>query len=142
VKGIEMSGQKFFQFDFPCKQCVVASICKEKPDNAKDLILKFEDPVLCLTIPKEADQVTYHKMLLECWANMGSEILNKVQKQSSVDYKKEINNNIPRDYLYLMGRMASILAYMVNSTSWEIGETKSFDHNEINGRLENLKLQV
>jgi len=81
-------------------------------------------------------------MLLECWANLGPQILNNVSKQSSVDYKKEINNNIPRDYLYLMGYMAGILAHMVNSTSWDLGETQHFDHDEINHRLKLLKLAI
>ena len=135
--------EKFHQFDFPCKGCIVAAICKEKPDNAKDLILEYEDPVLCLTIPKcPSDVKTYHKMLLECWANMGPGILNNVQKQSSVNYKKEIHNNIPRDYLYLMGFMAGILSHMVNTTSWDIGETQEFDRAEINRRLKLLKLAI
>jgi len=135
--------QEFYQFDFPCKDCVVAAICKEKPDNAKEIILEYKNPVVCLTIPKCPNDVkTYHKMLLECWANLGPQILNKLQKQSSVDYKKEIHNNIPRDYLYLMGYMANILGHMVNTTSWDLGETQHFDHDEINRRIKLLKLAI
>lgn len=133
---------KFYQFNFPCKDCVITAICKEKPDNAKDIILEYQNPVACLTIPKCPDLKTYHKMLLECWANQGPSILNKVQKQSSLDFKTEIHNNIPRDYLYLMGYMAGILAHMVNTTSWDIGRTQKFDHYEINRRLKLLKLKI
>lgn len=142
TKGFILSNE-FYQFNFPCKSCVISAVCKEKPDNAKEIILEYPDPVVCLTFPKtDLSKKTYHKMLVECWANLGPKILNNVTKQSSVDYKKEINNNIPRDYLYLMGYMAGILAHMVNTTSWDIGETEPFDHDEINRRLKNLKLSI
>jgi len=131
----------FYEFPFPCKDCVVAAICKEKPDNAKEIILKFNHPVKCLTIPKNVKEVeTYHKMLLECWANMGIKIIQGVQKQTSVNHKKEINNNLPRDYLYLMSRMTDLLQWMVNSKSWEIGESQDFDKAEVRKKLKLLVL--
>lgn len=132
---------EFYHFYFPCKDCVVAGICKEKPKNAKDVILEYDSPVLCLTIPKTPTDVkTYYKMLLECWANMGHGIINKVQKQSSVNFKKEINNNIPRDYLYLISRITDLLQWMVNSISWENGQSAKFDVDEIKQKLKLLDI--
>ena len=130
---------EFYEFSFPCQGCVVAAICKEKPDNAKEIILKFDHPVKCLTIPKNVKEVeTYHKILLECWANMGIQIIQSVQKQTSVNHKTEINNNLPRDYLYLMSRMGDLLQWMVNSTSWKAGESQNFDVSEIEKKLKLL----
>jgi hypothetical protein len=131
---------EFYQFPFPCKDCVVAAICKEKPSNAKSIILEYNDPVLCLTIPEvpNKDIKTYHKTLLECWANMGRNLIDHVQKQTSVNHKTELNNNLPRDYLYLMSRMADLLQWLVNSKSWEVGESQEFDISEIEKKLKFL----
>jgi len=138
MKGNSMS-EDFIQFTFPCKDCVVAAICKEKPKNAKELILEHGHAVRCLTIPKFDDPLkSYHKGLLECWANIGHDILYTLEKQTSENLKTEKRNKIPRDFLYFMTHVSDILQWMVNSYSWKSGRSEDFDIKEINMKLKSL----
>ena len=132
--------KQFIQFIFPCKECLVRAACKEKPDNVEvktDLFNDRDNP-RCLAVPKLPLDVTYHKGLLECWATLGAQIVNSTQKSEDPKTKSEQHNNIPMQYVALMGKISYLLGWMVNSTSWDLGELQEFDRFEIDLRIKNL----
>ena len=139
--GVTMSAQ-FVQFIFPCKDCLVRAACKEKPDNegVKSVLFNDNGNPRCLAVPKLPLDITYHKGVLECWAVLGAELMSALQKSEDPKTLKETHNNIPMQYVSLMGKMSYLLCYMVNSTSWNLGELQEFDRFEIKQRIKNLHL--
>jgi len=122
---------KFIQFRFPCTDCLVRAACKNKPTEKDDLYIG--NGKTCLTLPK-LNHKSYHKMLIECWANFGFDLLDNVQKREEPAGVNK-DNNIPSGYVRAMHQMASTLQYMVNSTSWSEGKLFPFDKYEINEKL-------
>lgn len=122
---------EFIQFDFPCSDCIVRAACKYKPTAKDDLYGGAGLPCLALPMVKEK---SYHKMLIECWANLGFDLLQNVQKRNSTA-KINIDNKVPSAYIQAMHQMASTIQYMVNSTSWHEGKLLPFDQWEINKKL-------
>jgi hypothetical protein len=136
-KGLIMS-HEFKQFSFPCGECIVQSMCKEKPTKIEEIYTDKNVP--CLALPKwKEDEGTYHKMLIESMANLFKEIMDTVDK---TDHPAGTNhkNQVPSGYIFLMLQLSYTLCYMVNSTSWNIGELKHFDRDEINRKLKIAKL--
>ena len=128
---------EFIQFHFPCKDCLVRAACKEKPKD-EDVQHLFMDghTVPCLALPKiPLDVKSYHKGLLECWANIGVNIICRMSKKEDPKTCTESNNNIPMQYVILMGNMIYLLQWMINSTSWNEGLLKDFDKLEINRKV-------
>ena len=136
-----MSAQ-FIQFIFPCKDCLVRAACKEKPDNedVKSVLFNDGSNPRCLAVPKLPLDITYHKGVLECWAVLGSELMSAMQKSEDPNTQTETHNNIPMQYVSLMGKISYLLAWMVNSTSWRLGTVQDFDKFEINLRTKNLRI--
>jgi len=132
--------KEFIQFIFPCKECLVRAACKEKPDNVAEKKVLFNDNSnpRCLAVPKLPLDVTYHKGILECWAVLGSQLMSALQKSEDPKTQKETHNNIPMQYVHLMGKMSYLLCWIVNSTSWDLGELQEFDRFEIDLRIKNL----
>jgi len=131
---------EFIQFIFPCKDCIVRASCKEKPDHEGKLSVLFNDSgrPRCLAVPKLSQDVAYHKGVLECWANIGAQLINSMQKSEDPKTLSETHNKIPMQYVALMGKISYILAYIVNTTSWRVGELQEFDQFEIKQRIKNL----
>ena len=121
---------KFIQFVFPCTECIVRAACKNKP-NKKDLYGGNGKP--CLALPKVKDK-SYHKMLIECWANLGFDILNHISK---LEHPMGVNkdNQVPASYIRAMYQMSKVIEYMVNSTSWREGKLLPFDKMELDEKL-------
>ena len=121
---------EFIQFNFPCTDCIVRAACKNKP-NKKDLYRGGSIP--CLALPNVKDK-SYHKMLIECWANLGCSILNHVSKlELPIGVNKD--NQVPASYIRAMHQMTKAIGYMVNSTSWREGQLLPFDKMEIDEKL-------
>lgn len=133
---------EFIQFQFPCTDCIVRAACKEKPkdERLKHLLIR-QNTIPCLALPRIFPELKpYQKGLVECWANIGVDILCRMHKTEDPKTSTEINNNIPMQYLILMGQMSYILQWIINSTSWEEGSLKQFDRDEINRKLKVLHL--
>ena len=121
---------EFIQFNFPCTDCIVRAACKYQPSK-KDLYRRGSIP--CLALPKVEDK-SYHKMLIECWANLGFNILNHVSKlELPIGVNKD--NQVPASYIRAMHQMTKAIGYMVNSTSWREGQLLPFDKMEIDEKL-------
>jgi len=134
---------KFVQFNFPCKDCLVRAACKEKPGNDEAIKHLYDDNQFdhrCLTLPKFPSKIAFTKGLLECWANIGVDIINNMQKSEDSKTSKETTNNLPMQYVMLMGQMSYLLQWMINSVSWERGELQDFDRQEINLKSKMLRL--
>lgn len=132
---------EFVQFTFPCKDCIVRAACEEQPRNNETINHLYDvNAVRCLTLPKFPSDIAYTKGLLECWANIGVQIINNMQKTEDPKTSKETKNNLPMQYVMLMGQMSYLLQWMINSVSWERGELQDFDRREINMKSKMLKL--
>ena len=125
-----MSDQ-FIQFAFPCADCIVRASCKDKPIKKKDLYRSVGKP--CLTLPAITDK-SYHKMLIECWINLGFDLLENVQKREGIE-GVNTDNQVPSSYIRAMHQMANALQYMINSASWREGKLLPFDKFEVNQKL-------
>ncbi len=137
--------EEFIQYMFPCNECLVQAACK---DHKHLKILKDEKKIKIgdirgnrpsLAVPIfDPNNKTYHKGLMECWANMGASLMNKVSKiEDPVKHQKK--DNLPMAYVHILQAMTQIMCHMVNSTSWEEGELHEFDRIEIKRRLSKLK---
>ncbi len=133
--------QDFIQFTFPCKDCVVRAACTEKPENETIKHL-FNDPnsPRCLAVPNLPSDITYHKGILECWANLGVDIINSTQKSEDPKTQIEKHNNIPIQYVDLIGHMSYLLQWIIHSTSWRLGELKDFDQSEIDLKIKRFHI--
>lgn len=122
---------EFIQFTFPCGECIVRAACKDKPTAKEDLYGPAGK--LCLALPKIKDK-SYHKMLIECWANLGFNLLNHVSKlELPIGVNKD--NQVPSSYIRAMHQMTKAIGYMVNSTSWREGKLLPFDKMELDEKL-------
>ena len=130
--------ENFIQYTFPCKECIVQSICKDGEQAIENIKHGLIDrPSLAVPRFKDPDK-SYHKGLIECWANIGIQIINGMMKSEDSN-GKEVHNNIPYRYVCAIQQMTNIMGYMVNSTSWEKGETFEFDRTELARRLKHVK---
>lgn len=125
---------EFIQFNFPCSDCIVRAACKNKPTEKGDLYIGYDNP--CLALPNLKDK-SYHKMLIECWANLGHDLLNTVKKSEEPEGINK-DNKVPSTYIRAMHQMTSIIQYMVNSTSWREGALYPFDKIDINEKLKSI----
>lgn len=137
-----MSSEDFVQFNFPCKDCMVLACCREAPkDNKKIEHLYDKLNTRCLAVPKfSSDIKSYSKGLIECWANLGVGIINSMQKSEDPQTCTEINNNIPMQYVQLLGKMSYLIQWIINSTSWEKGQLQEFDAFEIRLKSKTITL--
>ena len=130
--------EEFIQYMFPCHECLVQAMCKEYDGIKKDL-KDIGENVPSLAVPIfDQTKKSYHKGLMECWANMGRSIMNKVSKwEEPIGHQK--HDNLPLKYIQILWAMSQIMCHMVNSTSWEEGKLYEFDRTEIKHRLSKLK---
>lgn len=132
---------EFLEFQFPCKECLVRAVCEEKPritgSDKKKLLER--DRTHCLTLPYVSEDKHYHKMLIECWANMGQSMFCEV---GNIENPKGTNRDlkVPINYIFMLRTLADIAQYIVNSTSWRREQLEDFDRDEINRKVKMLKL--
>jgi hypothetical protein len=132
--------EKFVQYVATCKDCLVLPACKE----GKEMYLRreaFHDfPPLSLAMPNfDRKKKSYHKAMIECWANIGQDIISNLRK--SYQGNIETHNKIPEKYMHVLIDIAGALQYMVNSTSWRNGEKIiPYDEDEIKRKLKHCSL--
>jgi hypothetical protein len=131
--------ESFLEFNFPCKECIVRAACKDKPKNEAIKHLYDVNDILCLTLPKFPSKIAYHKGLIECWANIGVSIINNMKKSEDPKTSRETHNNVPMQYVMLLGKISYLLQWIVNSTSWEKGELKDFDQREVSMKCDSIR---
>ena len=94
---------EFLEFQFPCKECLVTAICREKPGitgSDKQNLLE-RDRTHCLTLPYVSKDKHYHKMLIECWANLGQSMFCQVQNvENPVGTNVELQ--VPINYIFML----------------------------------------
>jgi len=132
---------EFLEFQFPCKECLVRAVCEEKPDitDKEREMLIGRERTHCLTLPYVSEDKHYHKMLIECWANMGHNMFVQVQNiENPVGTSDPLK--VPINYIFMLRTMAEIAQYIVNSTSWKLPKLQDFDRDEINRKVKMLKL--
>jgi hypothetical protein len=135
-----MKSSEFVQFNFPCADCLVRAACKEQPKNEVIKHLYDKNAPRCLAIPELPPDVAYIKGLLECWANLGATIINNMQKSEDPHTSMETHSKIPMQYIMLMGQMAYLFQWIVNSTSWDLGILQGFDKQEIRIKCKGITL--
>ena len=62
-----------------------------------------------------------------------------MQKTEDPKTQTETNNNIPMQYVMLVGRIIDLLQWIINSYSWEHGVLKEFDRFEVVNKLKSLR---
>lgn len=131
---------EFLEFQFPCKECLVRATCKDKPEitDAEKKKLYERNRTHCLTLPYVSKDKHYHKMLIECWANMGKALFDKV---SNIESPHNMNKDlkVPIWFIFKLRDIANLAQWIVNSTSWEKGDLKEFDKDEVKSKMELIK---
>ena len=136
-----MKSEDFVQFNFPCKDCLVRAACQEKPENEEIKHLYDMDRPRCLTVPKfKSDEKTYMKALIECVSNIAPTLIDNMQKSEDPKTSRETHNNIPMQYVALLGHMTYLMQWIVNSTSWKLGELQEFDRFEVNRKAKHFRV--
>lgn len=131
----------FVQFNFPCKDCLVLAACKNTPKNNESIKYLYDnDAPRCLAVPKLPLDITYHKGILECWANLGVMFVNGLQLSENPKTCREMHNNIPMQYVSMLGHMSGLIQWIVNSTSWEKGILQDFDKVEVNLKAKHCRV--
>lgn len=120
--------EKFRFFVMPCKECIVQAICKDKDQiDTKEVSKRY------IAIPKwDRSKKSHHKGLLECWANLGWDIISAAIGK----VKTAPPNTISITYINYLIELSGLIQWIVNSKSWEDGEEHSFDINEIRYKAE------
>lgn len=138
--------EKFVEFTLPCHECIVQASCQSKSkvklfeDGTDDLNknLKLSDLYFSvLAIPKfDERKKCWKKGMLEMWINMGYGLAVKHGLKRS-DYKG-YGDKGPA-FADFINELAQMLTYIIHSTSWEEGEEKPFDIDELKRKLNTAK---
>lgn len=123
-----MSSEKFKQVSIPCKDCLVTAACQDKQSFNADKLFNF---MLVMESWDESKKV-YRKGLIECWANQGWDLFSHMRSSEFNGLPKEITP----EFIDFFIEIASLLQWIVNSTSWQNGEKFDFDVTEIKRKLE------
>ena len=129
--------EKFYQYYFPCVECIVRPICKDKRQMMEDVKVNGSVPSLGVPI-WDFNVKSYHKGLIECTINILKDIMNKVSRTEPEDRKDYELDNLPMEYVHLLIDMADLTCHMINSTSWREGELQNFDRFELKSRVDKL----
>ena len=129
--------EKFHQYYFPCAECIVRAICKDKERMMEQIKVRGDVPSLGVPIWDYQDK-SYHKGLLECTINILKDITDKLSKVEPENRKTMEQDNIPMQYVHTLIDMADVMCHMINSTSWREAELKGFDAIELKRRLDKI----
>ena len=139
MKELNMSdkttSEEFKQINVPCATCLVTASCQDKARTLQE-IEKFPlfDFLLGLQRWDESKKV-YRKGLLEAWANLGWQILSSMKTTEFKDLPPEV----APQFLDLLIELSGLCQWIVNSTSWRVGEKQTFDITEIKRKLDKAK---
>lgn len=126
-----MTTEKFTQIGFPCIDCLVSATCRDKPHNQVADPKDFYPMMLAFRKWDESKKV-YRKGLLECWVNMGRMVIDKARDKDCT-YKPQSVNPAFLDFIL---EIIGILEYIINSTSWNVGQKQEFDIIELQKQLD------
>jgi len=116
--------ERFAQVVVPCNDCIVKSMCSDR-ERTEERTKMWNG---LLGIPKvDETKKMYHKSLIECWANMGWDIVSHMSHIQTEGIPKEAQS-VFMNYLV---EMCNTLQWLVNSKSWRDGEEHSFDSMEL-----------
>lgn len=124
---------EFIEVDFPCKTCLTQAMCA----YVERLEKKVKRPKV-LAVPEHDEKDTYHKVLLECWVNLG----NAIHRNTTVIVASNntvLKHEVPSKHFMLIRQMAELMEYIIHSASWRTGEIQEFDSIEINRRLKQMR---
>ncbi len=112
--------ERFVNLVVPCNECLVRPICKDKKETERRTNLYNG----LLGIPKvDETKKMYHKSLIECWANMGVDIIEHMSHFQTEGMPKEAQA-VFMNYLI---EVSNTLRWLVNSESWKDGKENSYD---------------
>lgn len=123
---------EFIEFFFPCAECLVTAACRMKPDSVK--VKDISPRQICLSLP-HGHEMTHHKCAIECLINLLHRMICSMSKMEDPKTGRDTSNNIPMQYVLMMGRMIDLLQWMINSVSWDEGILQEFDKIEIKNKL-------
>lgn len=124
-----MGTENFEVVPFPCTECLVQAACTDKPKTSKDIYS------ICLLIPKWDESCKiYRKGLIECWVNMGLTIL---QNQRDFTHEGMPQESSPT-FNEALFEIVQLLQYIINSTSWRMGERYDFDIEEMQTQVRKI----
>lgn len=134
---------EFLQFRMPCSECIIQAICKDKHHKSVELSKLTH---LCLALPDwDPEKKMYVKGLAECWANLGFDIV-KALRRAKLDNRRiemgEVDISklaiVPNQYIDFLIELAHTIQWIVNSTSWRVGELNGFDSFEVKDKMKNI----
>ncbi|MCK5608650.1 hypothetical protein KAR91_42615 [Candidatus Pacearchaeota archaeon] len=131
--------EEFIQYYFPCNECLVQAACKDRNNitSVKNYIKGINHSLPSLGLPKFEEGKSYHKGLIECWANIGKDMMDRVPRSEDINGAQK--DDLPMRYVHIMISMAEVMGYMIHSASWREGKTFDFDRDEIKRKLSHLK---
>ena len=133
--------ENFYEYYFPCVECLVRPICKDKERMMEQIKVRGDVPSLGVPI-WSYEEKSYHKGLLECMINILKRTTDKMSRTEPEDRPAAQRDKIPMEYVHLLIDMVDIMSHMIHTYSWREGETHvlhEFDRIELYKRLDNLK---
>jgi hypothetical protein len=130
--------EKFYEYYFPCVECIVRPMCKDKDRMMEQIKVRGDVPSLGVPL-WNWDEKSYHKGLLECIINILKRVTDKISRTEPANRAKGELDKIPMEYVHTLIDMADVMCHMIHTTSWDIGTLKEFDRLELSNRLDKLK---
>jgi hypothetical protein len=124
--------EEFKNVIIPCKDCLVLAACQDVKIIKETLNTTF--PHMLVMEKWDTNKKCYKKGIMECWANLGWDIFSSIRTYEFAGMK----SSAPV-LLNLFVELTALMQWIVNSTSWERGETFDFDISEIKKRIQTAK---
>ena len=101
-----MESRTFKQVTVPCKDCLVVAACEDKKREGNQLDNIFE--FMMVMERWDEKEKCYRKGLIECWANMGWQILSSMRD----DEFREIPRHTAPEFLDLLIELSLSLIHI------------------------------
>ena len=129
-----MTSERFVNGHIPCEDCLVRPTCndfKHLPQN-----IQFDGRALYLQ-KWDLNKKDYYKGVMECWANIGHDIMCRAHCSINNDPSK-MNERL----FHFLIEITGMLQWIINSTSWEKSTLYEFDLDEIKRMLNMCKIML
>jgi len=130
--------EKFYEYYFPCVECIVRPICKDKERMMEQIKVRGDVPSLGVPI-WSYEEKSYHKGLLECIFNILKRVSDKISRTEPEHRANREQDKIPMQYVHLIIDVADLMCHMIHTTSWDVGDLKEFDRIELKRRVDKLQ---
>ena len=124
--------KEFITSVFPCTDCLVKPACKihNETITRESFYEHVGNHTRFLMVPSPGDREgQYKKIVTECWANFGCTLVDDIRGRGDIDH-------IPSAYINFFIEMFNLMQWIVNSKSWQDGETLyDFDKAEVLRKL-------